>query len=64
MPKRSPMVCGVTYLRGQAIAIVDISRAIGGIDFRHNDKCHTIICEFNRSVQAFLVGSVDRIVNC
>lgn len=63
MPKRNPMVCGVTYLRGQDIAVIDMSKAIGGVYIRQDDKCNIIICEFNRSVQAFLVGSVDRIVN-
>ncbi len=36
---------------------------MGGRPTADLDKCFVVIAEFNRSIQAFLVSSVDRIVN-
>jgi len=36
---------------------------VGGRPTADLDKCFVVIAEFNRSIQAFLVSSVDRIVN-
>jgi two-component system, chemotaxis family, chemotaxis protein CheV len=60
VPNRHPAVCGVATLRGEAMAVVDLSLALGlgGIDCQGS----IIITEFNRHKQGFLVQKVDRIV--
>ena len=63
IPDRHEVVVGVTYLRGQTIPVVDLRRAIK-MGVTKVDKDSTIIVtEYNMTVQAFLVSSVDRIVN-
>lgn len=63
MPQRHPCVCGVINLRGQTIPVIDLSQAIGMRSIKPDQNSTIIVTEYNRSVQAFLVGSVDRIVN-
>lgn len=63
LPHHHPTVCGVTHLREQTISVIDLSAAIGGPITEINDRCNMIVTEYNNSVQAFLVGAVDRIVN-
>ena len=63
MPHRHPCVCGVVTLRGQPLPVIDLSRAIGMRPIVPDEKSTIIVTEYNRSVQAFLVGSVDRILN-
>lgn len=62
MPHRHPCVCGVINLRGQTLPVIDLSKAIGMRPLQ--PEANTIIvAEYNRSVQAFLVNSVERIYN-
>ncbi len=63
MPHRHPFVCGVVSLRGQTLPVIDLSQAIGMRPIVPNEKSTIIVTEYNRSVQAFLVGGVDRILN-
>ena len=63
MPQRAPHVAGVIHLRGQTIPVIDLSGAIGMRPLPATPDSTIIITEYNRSVQAFLVGSVDRIMN-
>ena len=63
LPKSDPMVVGVTTVRGRTIPVIDLSMAIGRNAITQDEKANIIVTEYNRSVQAFLVGSVDRIVN-
>lgn len=63
VPHSNPVICGVTHLRGQTISVIDLSAAIGGPKLYGRPNCNLIVTEYNRSVQAFLVGPVDRIVN-
>ena len=63
MPNLHPMVIGVAYIRGQTISVIDLSRAIGGRPTTEPEKCFVVISEFNRTVQGFLVSSVERIIN-
>ncbi len=63
VPHSHPVICGVTHLRDQTISVIDLSAAIGGPPLRGRENCNLIVTEYNRSVQAFLVGGVDRIVN-
>lgn len=64
IPDCHPVVRGVTHLRGQTVPVVDLRQAI------HMGRLNTdvidatiIVTEYNMTVQAFLVGGVDRIVN-
>lgn len=63
MPQRAPHVVGVIHLRGQTIPVIDLSGAIGMRPQQVTPESTVIVTEYNRSVQAFLVGSVDRIMN-
>ena len=63
IPKLNPLVRGVAHIRGQTISVIDLSMATGGRPIQDISKCFIIIAEYNRSVQGFLVGSVERIIN-
>lgn len=63
VPHSHPHVLGVAHLRGQTVPVIDLSAAIGAGSLADNLKSNLIIAEYNRSVQAFMIGSVDRIVN-
>ena len=63
MPKLHPYVRGVAHIRGHTISVIDLSMATGGRPIADLTKCFIIIAEYNRSVQGFLVGSVERIIN-
>ena len=63
LPGRHAVVRGVIYLRDKAISVIDLSAAIGRKPMTDIDQCNLIVTEYNQSVQGFLVGSVDRIVN-
>ncbi|NKF21750.1 chemotaxis protein CheV [Solimonas marina] len=64
MPGAHPHVRGVLDLRGRVVPVIDLRRAIGMED---DDAlpapAHLVVAEFNRSVQAFLVEQVERIVH-
>ncbi len=63
MPNRNPLVRGIAHIRGQAISIIDLSMATGGPAITDIENRFVIISEYNRTVQGFLVGGVDRIMN-
>ncbi len=63
IPQRHPNVCGVVSLRGQTIPVIDLSSAIGMRAIVPEATSTIIVTEYNRSVQAFLVGGVERILN-
>ncbi|GDY27950.1 MULTISPECIES: chemotaxis protein CheV [unclassified Agarivorans] len=63
LPKLNPVIRGVAHIRGKTISVIDLSSATGGRPIEDVSKCFIIISEYNRSVQGFLVGSVERIVN-
>jgi len=63
MPNAHPKVCGVTTIRGESIPVIDLRRAINMPECPRDEDCNLVITEYNRSVQAFLVGKVDQIVN-
>ncbi|WP_152224585.1 chemotaxis protein CheV [Pseudomonas sp. SCB32] len=63
IPQRHPMICGVINLRGQTLPVIDLSRAIGMRALVPDQSSTIIVTEYNRSVQAFLVGGVERILN-
>ncbi len=63
IPGGNPVVRGVAQLRGKDIPVMDLSMAIGEAPLVDDENSFVIITEFNRSVQGFIVGGVDRIVN-
>ncbi|MBS3798781.1 chemotaxis protein [Pseudoalteromonas sp. BDTF-M6] len=63
MPKSNPYIRGVAHIRGQTISVIDLSMAVGGPAITDTQDCFVIIAEYNRTVQGFLVGGVERIVN-
>jgi two-component system chemotaxis response regulator CheV len=63
IPKLNHLVRGVAHIRGQTISIIDLSMATGGSMIEDIENSFIIIAEYNRSVQGFLVGSVERIIN-
>jgi two-component system, chemotaxis family, chemotaxis protein CheV len=63
IPNSNPVICGVAHLRGKTIPVLDLSMAIGMRPLSHEVGCYVIVTEYNRTIQGFLVGSVDRIIN-
>jgi len=63
LPESHPCVVGVTYARGRTIPVIDLSFAIGMAPLEDRENCNVIISEYNMTVQAFMVKSVDRIIN-
>ncbi|MBA5763454.1 chemotaxis protein CheV [Vibrio sp. 404] len=63
MPNLHRLVKGVAHIRGHTVSVIDLSLAIGGRPTTDIDKAFVVIAEFNRTIQAFLVSSVERIIN-
>lgn len=63
MPNLHRLVKGVAHIRGQTVSVIDLSLAIGGRPTTDVEKSFVVIAEFNRTIQAFLVSSVERIIN-
>ena len=63
MPHRHPSVAGVTHFRGRTIPVIDLSESIGLRPIDKDKPCNLIVTEYNNTVQGFMVGEVDRIIN-
>ncbi|WP_354623910.1 chemotaxis protein [Psychromonas sp. MME2] len=63
LPKLHPSIRGVAHIRGQTISVIDLNLATGGRAIDNVEERFIIITEYNRSIQGFLVGSVERIIN-
>ncbi len=63
MPKLNALVRGIAHIRGQTISVIDLSMATGGKKIEDLSTAFIVIAEYNRSVQGFLVGAVERIIN-
>ncbi len=63
VPNSHRIVRGIANMRGKTISILDLSMAIGLKPISDIKNRYVIITEYNRTVQGFLVNSVDRIVN-
>lgn len=63
LPKSHEVVVGVTHCRGQTIPVMDLASAIGMPPLSDRSNANIIISEYNQTIQAFMVGSVDRIIN-
>lgn len=61
MPKQDKFIKGIAHIRGQTISVIDLSKATGGPAITQTEDSFIIIAEYNRSVQGFLVASVERI---
>lgn len=61
MPKQDKFIKGIAHIRGQTISVIDLSKATGGPAITQTENSFIIIAEYNRSVQGFLVASVERI---
>lgn len=63
LPNSHPKITGVVAIRGQSIPVINLQEAIGLKPLPIDENCNLIITEYNRTVQAFLVGKVEHIVN-
>ena len=64
MPSRHPHVRGVATLRGSALTVIDLARAIGERGGSDDGAGCLIVTELSRSRQGLHVHSVERIVQC
>lgn len=63
LPNSHPNIDGVATIRGESIPVINLKAAIGSRPMPVDSESNLIITEYNRSVQGFLVGKVDNIVN-
>lgn len=63
VPTAHPGVRGVATIRGRTIPVINLGQILGMRSMDGDTGKFVVITEFNRSVQGFLVGGVDRIVN-
>ncbi len=63
MPNAHYAVLGITTLRDKTITVIDLAAAIGLSSLAKSKSHSLIVTEYNRQMQGFLVGGVDRIVN-
>ncbi len=63
IPGTHPVVRGVATMRGRTLPVIDLGMAVGGPAIVDPGHAFMIVTEYNRSVQGFLVGGVERIVN-
>lgn len=63
IPNSHSVIRGVAHLRGKTIPVLDLAMAIGMRPLTKEEGGYVIVTEYNRSIQGFLVGSVDRIIN-
>ena len=63
LPHAPPQVLGSADIRGRTVPVIDLGRAINHPESDESRAVYMVVTEFNRSVQGFLVSSVERIVN-
>lgn len=63
LPGSHPSIVGVANIRGDSIPVINLRSAIGMRPMEADEESNLIITEYNRSVQGFLVGKVEHIVN-
>jgi two-component system, chemotaxis family, chemotaxis protein CheV len=63
VPTSHPAVRGVVTIRGRTLSVIDLGKMLGMRATTDMTGQFVVITEFNRSIQGFLVGGVDRIVN-
>lgn len=62
LPSLPRAFAGAADVRGRTVPVLDLARAID-MPAADAPPAHLVVTEFNRSVQGFLVNSVERIVN-
>jgi two-component system chemotaxis response regulator CheV len=63
MPNAHPAVKGALDFRGNALAVIDLSEAVGlPTKPFHDELAYIIICEYNRSLTAFIVHAPDTLL--
>ena len=62
-PQAHPVIRGIANMRGQTITVMDLALAVGKPAIEDMENSFVIVAEYNRHVQGFLVGGVDKIVN-
>ncbi len=63
IPHAHSVICGIAHLRGKTIPVLDLSLAIAMQPLTRDASSYVIVTEYNRTIQGFLVGAVDRIIN-
>lgn len=63
VPESHPAVLGSADTRGNTIAVMDLSQAIGGPPIEEPRSKLVIVTEYKGELQGFLVDSVDHIVS-
>jgi len=63
LPHSHACVCGVMHIRSNTVPVINLSQAISLPPIGVSNDATVIVTEYNRTVQGFLVGGVDRIVN-
>jgi two-component system chemotaxis response regulator CheV len=63
IPHSHPKVTGVANIRGESIPVIDLRQAISMSTVKHAEDCNLVVTEYNRTIQGFLIGKVDQIVN-
>lgn len=63
LPGHHPYIVGVAHLRGQTVPVINLAQAVGMPPLEPTAESNLIVTEYNSTIQAFLVGGVDRIVN-
>ncbi|QLC74469.1 chemotaxis protein CheV [Pseudomonas sp. LPB0260] len=64
LPNRHPHVLGIATLRGAALNVIDLARAIGEVGHGDSRDGCLIVTELSRSRQGLYVQRVERIVQC
>ncbi|WP_394203656.1 chemotaxis protein CheV [Shewanella waksmanii] len=63
LPGSHSSIKGVANIRGLSIPVIDLRQAIGFSAQAQAEDANLIITEYNRSVQGFMVGKVEHIIN-
>lgn len=63
LPKLQKSVIGAVDSRGITASVIDLSHAMGGPVTRNLEKQLLLMTEYNKSVQGFVVKSVERIID-
>ena len=63
LPNSHHHIDGVATIRGESIPVINLKAAVGMQPLIPDEESNLIITEYNRTVQGFLVGKVDHIVN-
>ncbi|WP_407334279.1 chemotaxis protein CheV [Enterovibrio sp. 27052020O] len=63
LPGAHPKIRGVATIRGHSIPVIDMRQSVGMRPLEVDKEANLIVTEYNRSIQAFLVGKVVYIKN-